>query len=120
MEANYMTRRNINSTKREIRIVILAIACLLVVSLIAIAHGGLQHVIGTVVKVSDASVSVKTPAGKTVEVGFDDKTIYSRAKSPIEKGSIKPGDRIVIHAAEIKEKLVARTVEIGVADGTTK
>jgi hypothetical protein len=56
-------------------------------------------------------------AGKTVEVGFDAKTTYTRAKQPIQKTDVKVGDRVVIHAMEMNEKLVAHTVEIGVATG---
>jgi hypothetical protein len=37
------------------------------------AHGGEEHVTGTLTKISDTSVTVKTTAGKTVEVGFDAK-----------------------------------------------
>ena len=71
---------------------------------------------GTMTKVSDASVTVKTTAGKTVVVGLDPKlTTYQRAKQPIQKTDIKVGDRIVIHAVEVNEKLVAHTVEIGTA-----
>ena len=69
--------------------------------------------IGTVTKVSDTSVTVKTTAGKTVEVGFDAKTTFTRAKRTIQKVDIKVGDRIVIHAVEVSEKLIAHTVEIG-------
>jgi hypothetical protein len=83
---------------------------------IATAHGGEEHVTGTVTKISDTSVTVKTTAGKTVEVGFDAKmTTYERAKQPIQKTDIKVGDRIVIHAMEVNEKLVAHSVEIGTA-----
>ena len=85
---------------------------------IATAHGGEEHVVGTVTKVSDTAVTVKTTAGKTVEVGFDAKTTYQRAKQPIQKSDIKVRDRIVIHATEVKEKLVAHTVEIGTAPQT--
>jgi hypothetical protein len=95
---------------------ILAIVCLALLPTIAAAHGGEEHVTGTVVKISDTSVNVKTTAGKTVEVGFDAKmTTYERAKQPIQKTDIKIGDRIVIHAMEVNEKLVAHTVEIGTA-----
>jgi hypothetical protein len=81
---------------------------------IATAHGGEEHVTGTVTKISDTSVAVKTTAGKIVEVGLDAKmTTYQRAKQPIQKTDIKVGDRIVIHAMEVNEKLVAHTVEIG-------
>lgn len=79
------------------------------------AHGGEEHVIGTVTAVSDTSVTVKTTAGKMVAVGFDAKTTFARTKQPVQKSDIKAGDRVVIHAVEVNEKLVAHTVEIGAA-----
>jgi Domain of unknown function (DUF5666) len=110
-----MNRRRTNTTKIEIHIAILAIVSLALLPAIATAHGGEEHVTGTVTAISDTSVTVKTTAGKTVEVAFDAKTTYTRAKQPIQKADIKAGDRIVIHAAEVNEKLVAHTVEIGKA-----
>src|SRR5450432_831090 len=118
METNRMNRHRTNTTKLKIPIAIFAIVSLIVslmLPAIATAHGGEEHVTGTVTKISDTSVTVKTTAGKTVEVGFDAKTTYTRAKQPIQKADIKAGDRIVIHAAEVNEKLVAHTVEIGTA-----
>jgi hypothetical protein len=82
---------------------------------IMMAHGGEEHVTGTVAKVSDSAVSVKTTAGKSVEVGFDAKITFTRVKQPIAKTDIKVGDRVVIHAKEVNEKLIANTVEIGAA-----
>jgi hypothetical protein len=110
-----MNRHSTNNTKLMIHVAILAIASLALLPAIATAHGGEQHVIGTVTKISDTSVTVKTTAGKAVEVGFDAKTTYARAKQPIQKTDIKVGDRIVIHAMEMNEKLVAHTVEVGSA-----
>ncbi len=108
-----MNRNSINTTKLKIYVAILAISSLALLPTMATAHGGEEHVTGTVTKISDTSVTVKTKAGKTVEVGFDAKTTYARAKQPIQKTDIKVGDRIVIHAMEMNEKLVAHTVEIG-------
>src|SRR6266852_9433839 len=115
MESNHMNRNSINTTKLKIYVAILAISSLALLPTMATTHGGEEHVTGTVTKISDTSVTVKTKAGKTVEVGFDAKTTYARAKQPIQKTDIKVGDRIVIHAMEMNEKLVAHTVEIGVA-----
>jgi hypothetical protein len=112
-----MNRHSINTTKLKIHVAILAIVSLALLPTIATAHGGEEHVTGTVTKISDTSVTVKTTAGKTVEVGFDAKTTYTRAKQPIQKTDVKVGDRVVIHAMEMNEKLVAHTVEIGVATG---
>ncbi len=79
------------------------------------AHGGLEHVMGTVTAISDTSVTVKTAAGKTVEVGFDAKTTFAKSDQAIQKTDIKVGDRVVIHAEKEGAKLVAHTVEIGTA-----
>jgi len=111
-----MRPNNRNATKLRIHAAILAITSLALLPTLAIAHGGEEHVTGVVTKISDTSVTVKTTAGKTVEVGFDAKmTTYERAKQPIQKTDIKVGDKIVIHAMEVNEKLVAHTVEIGTA-----
>jgi hypothetical protein len=115
MESHHMNRHSINTSKLKIHVAILAIVSLALLPTIATAHGGEEHVTGTVIKISDTSVTVTTTAGKTVEVGFDAKTTYARAKQPIQKTDIKVGDRVVIHAMEVHEKLVAHTVEIGVA-----
>src|SRR6266478_7500963 len=106
-----MNRNSINTTKLKIYVSVLAIVSLALLPTIATAHGGEEHVTGTVTKISDKSVTVKTKTGKTVEVGFDAKTTYTRAKQPIQKTDIKAGDRIAIHAAEVNQKLVAHTVE---------
>ena len=95
-----------------IKITILALLAL--TPAIVMAHGGEQHVMGTVAAVSDTSVTVKTTAGKTVVVAFDAKTTtYARAGKAIGKADIKVGEKVVIHAVELKEKLVAHTVELG-------
>ncbi len=111
-----MNRTNINTiTKRRALIAILGIVAVALIPTIASAHGGEEHVIGTVTSISDTSITVKTIAGKNVEVGFDAKTTFARAKQTIQKADIKVGDRVVIHAKEVNEKLVAHTVEIGAA-----
>ena len=117
METNHMkTRTVMNTTKLKIQVALLAILSLALLPTIATAHGGEEHVTGTVTKISDTSVTIKTTAGKTVEVGFDAKmTTYARAKQPIQKTDIKVGDRVVIHAMEVNEKLVAHSVELGAA-----
>ena len=107
--------------KLKIQVALLAIVSLALLATIATAHGGEEHVTGTVTKISDTSVTVKTTAGKTVEIGFDAKmTTYERAKQPIQKTDIKVGDRVVIHAMEMNEKMVAHSVEVGTATTAKK
>ena len=116
-----MNTHSINTTKFKIQVALLAIVSLALLPTIAIAHGGEEHVTGTVTKISDTSVTVKTTAGKTVEIGFDAKmTTYERAKQPIQKTDIKVGDRVVIHAMEVNEKMVAHSVEVGTATTAKK
>jgi hypothetical protein len=103
------------TTKLKTLTAILAMVSVALLPTSALAHGGEEHVIGTVTKISDTSVTVKTTAGKMVDVGFDEKTTFAHAKQPIQKTDIKVGDRIVIHAVEVNEKLTAHTVEIGTA-----
>jgi hypothetical protein len=118
MEVNQMNSNSMHTiTSRRALVAIFGILALPLLPTIASAHGGEEHVIGTVATISGASVEVKTTAGKMVEVGFDAKTTFARAKQTIQKSDIKVGDRVVIHAVEVNEKLVAHTVEIGA--GTT-
>lgn len=107
-------------TKRRLGTLLVATLAIAMLPALAPAHGGEEHVIGTVAKVSDTAVTVKTSAGKSIEVGFDAKTTYSRAAKPAAKTDIKLGDRIVIHAVEVNEKLVAHTVELGAATAAAK
>jgi hypothetical protein len=100
---------------RRTSIIKLVMIALSLFAALAIAHGGLEHVTGTVAKISDTSVTVKTTAGKMVEVAFDAKTTFTKNDQPMDKAAIKVGDRVVVHAAEVKEKLVAQTVQIGAA-----
>jgi hypothetical protein len=116
-----MNTQSMNTTKLKIQVALLAIVSLALLPTIATAHGGEEHVTGTVTKISDTSVTVKTTAGKTVEVAFDAKmTTYVRAKQPIQKTDIKVGDKIVVHAMEVNEKLVAHSVELGAATAAQK
>jgi hypothetical protein len=107
MEENHMSRNIITR-----RLLLLALA---ITPAIAFAHGGLEHVRGTVAKISDQSVTVTTTAGKTVEVLLDAKTTYAKADKPIQKSDLQVGDRVVIHAAESGTTLTAHTVEVGVS-----
>jgi hypothetical protein len=92
---------------------------LLLTPVMAMAHDGLEHVRGTITKISDQSVTVTTTAGKTVEVLLDAQTAYARADKPIQKSDLKPGDRVLIHAAEKGTTLTAHTVAVGGSSSST-
>lgn len=109
-----MNLQNTTITTRRGAMPLLVSICLALAPAL-LAHGGMEHVQGKVAKVSDNSITVTTTAGKTQEVLVDAKTTYSKASKPIQKADLKVGDRVVIHAEEVNEKLTARTVEIGAA-----
>jgi hypothetical protein len=81
----------------------------------ALAHGGFEHVMGTVSKVSAQSVTVTTAAKKNVEVGINAKTTYTKGDKPVTAADMKVGDRVVIDATEVSEALTAASVKIGAA-----
>ena len=94
-------------------------ALLLAVSVTAaLAHGGFEHVMGTVTKISAQSVTVTTAAKKTVDVGINAKTTYTRGDKAVTVGDMKVGDRVVIDATEVNEALTAASVKLGAATAT--
>jgi ribosomal protein S1 len=95
----------------KVRILIL-LACLGLAATAALAHGGEEHVMGTVTKVTDKSITVKTTAKEPVTVAIAPATKFIRDKAPAKVTDLSVGDRVVIHAVEnANEKLVADTVE---------
>ena len=92
---------------------VLALFLLLANVSTAFAHGGAQHVMGTVTKVSAQSVTVETTDKKVVEVGLNSKTTYTRNEKKVEPSDMKVGDRVMIEAKEVNEKLVADSVKLG-------
>jgi len=92
--------------------------CLALGAVLALAHGGLVHVMGTIAKIADTSLTVTGADGKPAVVLVDAKTAYSRNSKAIQKTDLKVGDRVVIHAEKDEKdpnKLTAKTVEIGSA-----
>ena len=116
MEGIRLNTQHMSTTKRFLSLAL----CAALVTTIAMAHGGLEHIMGTVAKISDTTITVKTTAGKMVEVGLNAKTVFSKAEKPIPRAEIKPGDRVVIHAEKSGTGFTAHTVEIGTASATTK
>ena len=89
---------------------------ILFASTLAIAHGDYQHVMGTVTKISQNSITVQTTANEIVEVAISPDTKFSKADVAVGDRELKVGDRVVIHAKKTNDgQLVAHTVQIGVA-----
>ncbi len=81
----------------------------------ALAHDGMEDVTGTIQKVADNVVSVKTTKGKMVDVKLASDTEYTRGKAAAKVTDLKTGDRVVIHAMEMKGALTAHLVQLPAA-----
>lgn len=79
----------------------------------AVAHEGMEHIIGTVTNVGSDTLTINTTKGKTVKVSVDAKTQYARGKAVVKLADLKEGDRVVVHAMEMHGSMVAHEVILG-------
>ena len=93
--------------------VVLAFFLLLASIQPAFGHDGAEHVMGTISKVSVQSVTVSTTDKKVVQVGLNAKTEYTRDDKKVAASDMKVGDRVMIEAKEVNEKLTADSVKLG-------
>jgi NAD/NADP transhydrogenase alpha subunit len=80
---------------------------------VAVAHGNLAHVLGTVVQITDHSLSVKATDGSIKVVEFDAETHFLKGGSPATAKDVLIGSRVVIHAHQNGDKFHAAEVKIG-------
>ena len=78
------------------------------------AHGGFDHVIGTVVKVENNVLTVKTAKGN-VDVRLNEKTEITKNDQKAETVDLKPGVRVVVDVPEGSKDKVAHSVKVGVS-----
>src|SRR5690349_7045181 len=97
---------------------LLLIACIALLANAAFPHGNEQHVMGTVTKVSQDSVTVQTPDNISIEVNIVSDTEFTKNNSAVELRDLHVGDRVVIHAKRVGDRLQAHTVQIGTAGVT--
>src|SRR5215813_8111917 len=99
--------------KRERAIWRLTIVILIVIaaSVPAFAHGGFNHVKGTVVKVANNLLTVKTATGN-VDVKLNNKAYLTRNDQKAQLADLKLGARVVVDVAEDSKDKVAHSVKI--------
>jgi hypothetical protein len=85
---------------------------LLALAVPVFAHGGFDHVIGTVVTVSNNVLTVKTAKGN-VDVKLDDKTELTKSDQKAQIADLKPGTRVVVDIPEGSKDKVAHSVKLG-------
>lgn len=94
-------------------VVVLALAATTV-----FAHGGVEHLVGTVVKVADNVLTVKTAKGN-VDVKLDGKTELTKSDRKAKLGDLTTGARVVVDIPEGSKDKVAHAVKIGTAAKAT-
>ncbi len=80
----------------------------------AFAHGGFDHVMGTVVQVSNNVLTVKTARGN-VDVKLDAKTELTKNDQKAQISDLTPGARVVVDIPEGSKDKLAHSVKIGAA-----
>jgi hypothetical protein len=78
------------------------------------AHGGFDHVTGTVQKLENSILTVKTAKGD-VAVTLDAKTEITRDDKPAQAADLKPGVRVVVDVPEGSKTKVAHSIKVGAA-----
>src|SRR3984893_16332320 len=106
------TGKQPNPLALGLTIILLAVAA----SAPTFAHGGFDHVRGTVVKVANNVLTVKTAKGN-VDVKLDNHTDLTRNDHKAQLADLKPGVRVIVDVPEgnpegNKDK-IAHSVKIG-------
>ena len=79
-----------------------------------VAHSGLDHVIGTVVKVENNVLTLKTAKGN-VDVRLNEKTAITKNNQKAQTADLKPGTRVVVDVPEGSKDMLAHSVKVGVS-----
>ena len=98
--------------KKHSLALISAVFCTLLLNSVTFAHGGMEHVMGTVTAITDHSLSVKT-SDSAVTVEFDSETKFMKGDSAATAKDVRVGSRVVIHAHKHDKSLHAAEVKIG-------
>lgn len=99
--------------KRTFLILIQLLICTLLLGTLTFAHGGMEHILGTVTAITDHSLSVKTREGAAKTVEFDGETKFLKGDAAATVKDLQVGNRVVIHARNRDRSLHAAEVRIG-------
>jgi hypothetical protein len=100
---------------RTLRSLALFAALTLAFSGAALAHGGHDHVMGTVksVDAKARTVDVETRDGKHVTVALDDQTKYLRGDAAATAADLVAGVRVVIDSNTVEGQELAKEIRLG-------
>ncbi len=100
--------------KPNTTIITRVLSAALAIASLALAHGGFDHVIGTVVGVSNSVLTVKTTKGN-VDVKLGDKTEISKGDQKAAAADLKAGVRVIVDIPEGSKDNIAHSVKVGAA-----
>jgi hypothetical protein len=100
------------------RVITLCISLVLFAA-VAFAHGDEQHLMGTVTKITDKSITIEMKDKKTTEVALTPETKCMKGDATAALKDVKVGDRVVVNAKKDGDKLVATMVKMGTGAGPT-
>jgi len=79
-----------------------------------LAHGGAEHMTGTVKSIAADALTIETTKHETVTIGLSAKTVAMKGKAKGDLKELKAGDRVVVHAEKDKAgKYQAEEVDYG-------
>lgn len=90
-----------------------AVLTLALLSLNAFAHDGSHAMKGTVTAMTANTITIETPAKKTMTIHFDDKTTFTKSEAAATAKDLKVGDRVVIEAHDMDGKMHAVKIRFG-------
>jgi hypothetical protein len=89
-------------------------ATLLVIAAPVFAHGGFDHVMGTVAKLTGNVLTVTTAKGR-VDIKMDDKTELTKDNHKAGLTDLTPGTRVLVDIPEGSKDRIAHSLKIGAA-----
>jgi hypothetical protein len=75
---------------------------------------------GTVTARDSKQVKVKTPSGEILSIAITDQTSVVRAKRKVAIAEVQVGRRVVVDIGNGEDPLIAREIQVGVAQVTKK
>ena len=95
------------------RVLLAAVAALLMTTAVAFAHGDAEHVRGTVTSTTDTAITIETTTKQARTIPITAKTMIMRGDAHVSIKDVKVGERVVIDVD--KKSKIATEVKVGVA-----
>ena len=109
-----ITKGKLIMKDRRITQSIIAVLALMLGSITAFGHNGVEHVMGTVTAITDTSVTIETVKHTSVTVLIDGSTTFTNNDAQATQKDLKVGQRVVVNAKPNSGKqLVAVSVKWG-------